>query len=332
MHNSLILNKLILKSLIPNKFITKMFITKTFITKKLIAKTLIAKVLITNILINKKSLTAPMLALTLLSTSPLSFAQERIISAGSAVTELIYALDAQDSLVAVDVTSKTPQTDALPKIGYHRQLSPEGLLALKPTRIIGSDEMGPQTTLDLLNESGIKVNVVNTEPTIQGLLNRIDEIATLTERQPQANEIKATVNQKVAQLLANIPQKKKQKKVLYLLLHEGRAPYVAGKETTMDELIRLAGATNPASQTVSSFKPISIEAMILMQPDVILVSHRSIKKLKGIDNILKSIPTLESTPAGINKQVIGVSGSALVGGLGLATLDEAARLNTLLYP
>ena len=75
-----------------------------------------------------------------------------------------------------------------------------------------------------------------------------------------------------------------------------------------------------------------MEAMISMQPDVILVSDRSLEKLDGIDNIIKSIPTLASTPAGINKKIIGINGSALVGGLGLATLNEAARLNTLLYP
>lgn len=282
-------------------------------------------------MINSK-FTSALLAFTLISSSSIALAQERIISAGSAVTELIYALNAQDSLIAVDVTSKMPQTEPLPKIGYHRQLSTEGLLALQPTQIIGSDEMGPQTTLDLLTQSDIKVNVVNTKPTITGLLERIDEIALLTHHQENSQQIKDKVNKKVAQLKSNIPVKTKQKKVLYLLLHEGRAPYVAGSDTTMDEMIRLAGAINPAQPLISSFKPLSIEAMISMQPDVILVSNRSLVKLEGIDNIIKSIPTLASTPAGINKQIIGVSGSALVGGLGLATLDEAARLNTLLYP
>lgn len=281
---------------------------------------------------NKLKLTSALLTLFIYSLPSITFAQERIISAGSAVTELIYALNAEESLVAVDVTSKMPQAAQLPKIGYHRQLSTEGLLALQPTQIIGSDEMGPQTTLDLLAQSNIKVNVVNTKPTIKGLLERIDEIAAITHHQEQAQKIKDNVNKKVAQLKSNIPRKSKQKKVLYLLLHEGRAPYVAGRETTMDEMIRLSGAINPAQPLISSFKPLSMEAMISMQPDVILVSNRSLDKLDGIDNIIKSIPTLASTPAGINKQIIAIDGSALVGGLGLATLDEAARLNRLLYP
>lgn len=61
-----------------------------------------------------------------------AFAQEhqpknRIISAGSSITELLVALGAKDQLVALDVTSKHFNTEQqLPLIGYHRQLSPEG--------------------------------------------------------------------------------------------------------------------------------------------------------------------------------------------------------------
>ena len=75
-----------------------------------------------------------------------------------------------------------------------------------------------------------------------------------------------------------------------------------------------------------------MEAIIEMQPDVILVSCRSYEKLGGADAILQSIPTLVATPAGINKQIITIDGHALVGGLGLKSLAEAQRLNALLYP
>ncbi|GAK87639.1 periplasmic hemin-binding protein [Vibrio ponticus] len=53
--------------------------------------------------------------------------KNRIISAGSSITELLVALGAKDQLVALDVTSKHFNTEQqLPLIGYHRQLSPEG--------------------------------------------------------------------------------------------------------------------------------------------------------------------------------------------------------------
>ncbi len=273
------------------------------------------------------------LSFALLSTAlsmPLQAAQERIISAGSAVTELILALHAEQSLIAVDVTSQLPDGQQLPKIGYHRRLSAEGLLALSPTKLIGSDEMGPAPVLQQLKSTGVDIEVVNTQANVDGLKARIDQIAAILNKPQEAQQLKSLVDQQVQSLKANQPTNQK-KKVLFLLIHEGRAANVAGTDTTPDAIINLAGAINPAADKITSYKPLSAEAMVEMQPDVILVSGRSYEKLGGPEAIIKMMPLLAATPAGKNKQIITIDGSALVGGLGLKSLAEAKRLNQLLY-
>ncbi len=273
------------------------------------------------------------LSFALLSTTlswPLQAAQERIISAGSAVTELILALHAEQSLIAVDVTSQLPDGQQLPKIGYHRRLSAEGLLALSPTKLIGSDEMGPAPVLQQLKSTGVDIEVVNTQANVDGLKARIDQIAAILNKPQEAQQLKSLVDQQVQSLKANQPTNQK-KKVLFLLIHEGRAANVAGTDTTPDAIINLAGAINPAADKITSYKPLSAEAMVEMQPDVILVSGRSYEKLGGPEAIIKMMPLLAATPAGKNKQIITIDGSALVGGLGLKSLAEAKRLNQLLY-
>ncbi len=273
------------------------------------------------------------LSVALLSTTlslPLQAAQERIISAGSAVTELILALHAEQSLVAVDVTSQLPEGQPLPKIGYHRRLSAEGLLALSPTKLIGSDEMGPAPVLQQLKSTGVDIEVVNTQANVDGLKARIDQIAAILNKPQEAQQLKSQVDQQVQSLKANQPTEQK-KKVLFLLIHEGRAANVAGTDTTPDAIIRLAGAINPAAEKITAYKPLSSESMVEMQPDVILVSGRSFEKLGGPDAIIKMMPLLAATPAGQNKQIITIDGAALVGGLGLKSLAEAKRLNQLLY-
>ncbi|HCG6610525.1 TPA: ABC transporter substrate-binding protein [Vibrio parahaemolyticus] len=257
---------------------------------------------------------------------------ERVVSAGSAVTELLLALDAKDSLVAVDVTSTLPQGMELPDVGYHRRLSAEGLLALSPTKLIGSDEMGPTTTLNQLKSAGVDVEIVNTEANVDGLLHRIDQIATIMNSEPQATNLKQEVKAQVESLQANQPAPSAKKKVLFLLIHEGRPANVAGLDTTPDAIIELAGGDNPAAKKLTSYKPLSTEAMVEMQPDVILVSGRSYETMGGADAILKAMPLLAATPAGQTKNIITIDGHALVGGLGLKSLSEAKRLNTLLYP
>ncbi|MBY7849696.1 ABC transporter substrate-binding protein [Vibrio fluvialis] len=269
-------------------------------------------------------------AFTAFSSSTL--AAERIISAGSSVTELILALGAEQQLVGIDVTSVAPPSLALPKVGYHRQLSAEGLLALEPTQLLGSNEMGPDTTLNQLKSAGVDVEVINSDSTPQGLLQRIDQIASLTHSEAAAGPLKQQVNDALKALQAHQPDASVRKKVLFLLIHEGRAANVAGSDTVPDAMITLAGGVNPAATQLTSYKPLSIEAMVEMQPDVILVSGRSYDKMGGADAILAAMPMLAATPAGQSKQIITVDGHALVGGLGLKSLAEAQRLQALLYP
>ncbi|NOH79812.1 hemin ABC transporter substrate-binding protein [Vibrio sp. RE86] len=279
---------------------------------------------------NKKTILNTIAALSLSVIASTSLANEKIISAGSAVTELIFALEQQDKLVAVDVTSELPSESQLPTVGYHRRLSAEGLLALGANRLIGSDEMGPETTLNQLRSAGVKVDIVNTKSTPEGLLERIDEIAELTDSKSRAENLKQEVNAKIATLESNKTEQQSAKKVLFLLIHEGRPANVAGRDTTPNAIIELAGGVNPAAEQLTSYKPLSNEAIIEMQPDIILVSGRSYHKLGGADEILKKLPMLAATPAGQNKQFVQIDGHALVGGLGLKSLSEAARLSELL--
>ena len=255
---------------------------------------------------------------------------ERIISAGAAVTEIIEALGAQEQLVAIDVTSEQPSGKSLPVVGYHRQLSTEGLMALQPSLLIGSDEMGPDSTLNTLKQAGIIVEVVNNEATIEGLDKRIDQIAQITGKQQQAVNIKQNVDEQVVALKSHQPEHKK--KVMFLLIHDGRPANVAGNHTTPNSLIELIGAINPAAASLDSYKPISVESMIEMQPDVILVSGRSLNDLGGAEAILKKMPMLAATPAGKSHNIISIDGKALVGGVGLKTLSEAKRIQPLIYP
>ena len=72
------------------------------------------------------------MALAALAGSPVRAAPPaRVVSVGGAITELVYALGAEASLVGVDTTSIYPAAaKALPSVGYQRTLSAEGVLSL----------------------------------------------------------------------------------------------------------------------------------------------------------------------------------------------------------
>lgn len=271
------------------------------------------------------------LATALLITTSSVWANERIISAGAAITELIYALSAQEQLAAVDITSKSMVDSSVPKLGYHRQLSAESLIGLNPTRIVGSIEMGPKTTLDLLQQAGIEVDILNSDETVDDLLVRIQQVGQLTGKAAEADQLQAEVKQKVSSINATLAHQTERKKVLFLMIHDGRPANVAGRNTTADTVIKLAGAINPAADAVESYKPISTEAMVDMQPDIILISSRTLSTIGSADELLKKMPLLSATPAGQNKTLATIDGTALIGGLGLKSLSEAERLNNIFY-
>lgn len=255
----------------------------------------------------------------------------RIISAGSSITELIVALGAKEQLVALDVTSKKyNQDEKLPLVGYHRQLSAEGLMALSPTHLIGSHEMGPDSTLTLLKNGGIDVETVPSGDTEQDLFNRIDKIAAITGTQDNAVDLKASIQSKLDAMqqrdVADAP------KVLFAMLSKGRPATIAGDKTTIDVIVKLAGGQNPAKSMMSSYKPVSQEAMVEMQPDYLLVTKRAWQALGGKEGILKEFPLLAATPAGSQDRIIAVNGSAIIGGLGIESLVLADDLFNQFHP
>ena len=59
----------------------------------------------------------------------------RLVSVGGALTETVFALGAGGQLVGVDTSSTHPAgTAGLPRVGYQRALSSEGVLSLRPRR------------------------------------------------------------------------------------------------------------------------------------------------------------------------------------------------------
>ncbi len=102
-------------------------------------------------------------------------AEERIVSIGGSITEIIYALDQQASVAAVDTTSLLPP-EALktkPNVGYMRALSAEGVLSLMPSLILASEGAGPPATLTSLRESGVRFVTIPDEPSPAGVQRKI---------------------------------------------------------------------------------------------------------------------------------------------------------------
>ncbi|MCX4033288.1 heme/hemin ABC transporter substrate-binding protein [Aeromonas caviae] len=255
-------------------------------------------------------------------SSPSVMAGERIVSIGPATTELILALGGEQSLVATDVSSPEPR--GVPKVGYHRALAAEGILSLSPTLVVGSDEMGPSSTLDQLRRANVKVEVMATAPTLANLNERIDTLAHLLGDQAAGSKLKEEIAAQSDTLAAQAKQNKPLK-VAFLLLHKGQPTSIAGGNTTASALVTLAGGVNPVAG-LHDYKPVSTESLIELQPDLVLVSGRDWQQYQDPDAVLSQVPALSATPAGKNKAIHAIDGHALQGGLSLRSLQQANQI------
>ncbi|UJF17332.1 ABC transporter substrate-binding protein [Vibrio sp. SS-MA-C1-2] len=284
-----------------------------------------------------KALMTLIMSSVMLSAASVAEQPLRIISAGSNVTELIYALDAQDKLVAVDVTSRhfieptqepdpASKTTEIAQLGYHRQLSAEGMMALNPSHLIGSKEMGPETTLSLLKASDVDVMIVSDGSSIEAFEQRIDLIAELTETETKANIIKHQAEQDIAELERKSAQFEQQPNTIFLMINKDRPATAAGTDTPIDRIIELSGGRNSANETIHAYKPLSYEAIINLQPDYILISERVWQQYENSQQLLTDFPLLKATPAGNNGQIIPIPSRAIIGGFGLESIKLAQSL------
>ena len=230
------------------------------------------------------------LVLALIMGSGAARAADRIVTIGSDVTEIVYALGKGAAVVATDETSVWPQAAAaLPKLGYVRQLAPEPILAQRPTLVLASAGAGPEAVLRQVERSGVRVIIVPDEASAAGVAAKVRAVAKALGRGAEGERL-------AADIIAGLPRTRPgvgARMMLVLATAPGRV-LAAGQSTAGDSFIRLAGGRN--SFTADGYKPLSAEAAVAAAPDVLLVPSHVLGLAGGLE-ALKRDPVLARTPA-----------------------------------
>ena len=261
-------------------------------------------------------------------------AQQRIVSVGGALTETLYALGAQAELVGVDTTSLYPElARALPSVGYARALSAEGLLSLRPTLVVATEDAGPPAVLRQLEAAKVPLVVLDGDHRFEGVLMRTQRLGELAGKADVARVLGARLQQDWAAArdkVARLGQAGKAPRVLFVLSHAANSIRVAGRDTGAHAMIAYAGGLNVLAESFSGYKPLTPEAAIAAAPDVILCTDQGVLAAGGIDGLLR-LPGIAQTPAGRARRVVSQEALWMLG-FGPRLPQAVAALADALHP
>jgi iron complex transport system substrate-binding protein len=210
----------------------------------------------------------------------------RVISVGGSVTEIIHHLGVSGDLIAIDTSSQYPSTlQHLPKVGYFRSLSAEGVLSLEPTLLVGAKGAGPKAVLNQVKDIGVTVKLFTQEKyDIQSWRSLVTEIGQYFDRTAQSSLLINSTLSQIGQLKKARVYPDNQLNVLSLLSVGQRGPMIAGKNTMPDFLFNMAGFRN-LGESVNGYKPINNESLITNKIDMIFVPLHMIKAVGGKQGI-----------------------------------------------
>lgn len=244
---------------------------------------------------------------------PAAFAADRpqrVITVGAPATEIVFALGAGGSVVATDTTSTRPgPVAALPKVGYMRQLSTEGIISLKPDLLIAVEKTGPDQVLTELADLGIGIVKLPSLARMENLPAAIEIAAKALGREEEAAGLSRQVSEDIAGLGAFATDDKPD--IVFLMAVGHGKPISAGRKTTADEIIGLIGGKNPMAG-FDGFKPVSSEVIAADMSDYVLVAQSTIDQLGGVEG-LKEHPVLGLNKAVAQGHVLTVSASTILG-------------------
>lgn len=195
--------------------------------------------------------------------------------ADGSLTEIVYALGAQDRLLAVDSSSTYPEAATrLPDIGYMRQLSAEGVLSVMPHLLLTTTSAGPAPVLDKIRQAGVEVVVVDNIYTVEGLAAKIRSVAGYLGKEAAGKTLQQQIDSQLVPLQAAIDGTlavQGKPSVLFFMGMQGNQLMAAGGGTQADAMINILHGTNLLAAQ-ASYKPLAQEALLALDPDVIVVA------------------------------------------------------------
>lgn len=194
---------------------------------------------------------------------------ERIVSLSPVVTEMLFAIDAGDQVVAVEEQSNyPPEAPTTTLSGFEPNI--EAIAKFEPDLVVISDDLGDvEKSLNALDIAVIRTPAAQT---LDDTYAQLEQLGVATGNVAEAAELVASMQSEIEELVASVPDFE-QPPTYY---HELDQTYFSvTSETFIGEIYGLAGLENIADEAKgagSQYPQLSAEFIVNADPDIIFLA------------------------------------------------------------
>jgi iron complex transport system substrate-binding protein len=198
---------------------------------------------------------------------------QRIVSIAPSNTEILFAIGAGSQVVGRDEFSDYPeQAKQLRSVGGgFGAIDMETLVSLKPDLVLAS-QLTPAEQVQAIEALGMKVYLLANPQDLEGMFENLKIIGQITGRGAEAQKIINQLKSRVAAVDEMVAKAELKPSVFYELdSTDQNAPWTAGSGSFIDTLISRSGGENLGARLKDAYSQISIEQLLVENPDVIVV-------------------------------------------------------------
>jgi iron complex transport system substrate-binding protein len=191
---------------------------------------------------------------------------ERVISTAPNITEIVYALDQEEKLVAVSSwCDYPPDVDETPRIGDFANPSLEKVVSHKPDLILATPQK-ETPTLDKFEQMGLTVVCVHPE-NFEEFLKSIAIIGEVLGCQHRADSLILDIRSDIAALNPVQDSLK-----VYVEIYANPLMTASGSSFVGD-IIEMAGGKNIAADLPQAYPTINAEKIVAADPEIIITTY-----------------------------------------------------------
>ena len=252
---------------------------------------------------------------------------QNVVSLAPSNTEILFAVGAGEQVIGRDEFSDYPdQANNLPSVGGgFGDYNLEAIVDLEPDLVLAAEINTPEQ-VQALEDLGLTVFFLPNPTSLDEMYQNLMTVATLTGHESETEILVDELHERVSQVEIGIESAEDQPSAFYELdATDPSAPWTAGSGTFIDTLITMAGGANIASDMEGQYLQISVEELLVRDPQVILlgdsaygVTAESLSERPGWNNISALV---NSRIYAFDDNLVSRPGPRLVDGL-----EELARL------